>query len=179
MKLLNQEIDIRELPRSGKTFELVATAEECAEICERLQIRAVDKATARLKIESLGERAGVLVSGDVEGNVTQACVLTLEDVRSDIAEEFAVRFVNEAYAAHNTSDDFDPDEEDIELFTGDIIDISEVVVQYLSLAMDPYPRAENAEESGEIRFSSGSGTDIKGDDVPHPFAALKKLQDKT
>ena len=179
MNMLNHEVDIRQLPRSGRTMELAATADECAEICDRLKIRAIDEAAASLKIESLGERAGVLVSGHVSGKVTQACVLTLEDVHSEIAEDFAVRFVNEAYAAHNTSDDFDPDEEDIELFDGDVIDISEVVVQYLSLAMDPYPRAENAEESGEIRFSSGSGADIEEDEVPHPFAALKKLQDKT
>ena len=179
MNLLNQDVDIRQLPRSGRMMALEASEQECVEIRDRLKIRGVDELSASLKIESLGERAGVLVSGDIRGRVTQACVLTLEDVRSEISDEFGVRFVNEAYAAHNTSDDFDPDEEDIELFSGDFIDISEVVVQYLSLAMDPYPRAENAEEPGEIRFSSGSGADIEDEEVPHPFAALKKLQDKT
>jgi hypothetical protein len=53
------------------------------------------------------------------------------------------------------------------------------LVQYMALAIDPYPRAITVSEDEEFSYYSGSGAKDDVDEKPHPFAELKKLQDKT
>ena len=175
----DQSIDIRQLPKGGKVISLVAGDDECRALEDRLQLRCVDNVAADLTLSSLGSRAGVQLTGSLRADIVQACVVTLEDVADHIEEELAVRFVEDVHAASNTTDDIDPEEDDIEHFSGDFIEISEVVVQYLALAIDPYPRAESVQESPESVYSSGSGANWDVEEKPHPFAELKKLKDKT
>jgi uncharacterized metal-binding protein YceD (DUF177 family) len=177
--LVDSKINLRQLSKAGRWFDLVATESECHELQTRLNVRTVNKVEAKYRVDPLGARAGLQVSGTITADVVQACIVTLEDVPEQITEEFAVRLINEVYAENQREQDLDPEDGDFEHYSGEFIDMSEVLTQYVSLALNPYPRVNTVSKDEEIVYSSGSGADNEADEKPHPFAELKKLQDKT
>lgn len=103
---------------------------------------------------------GIAVDGRLSARVVQACVVSLEPVAERVTDEFAFRILSEGA---EPSDDLEGEDE-VELEHG-IAELGEVVAQYLSLALDPYPRAEGAELPDAAR-----------DDSANPFAALRGLK---
>jgi hypothetical protein len=67
-------------------------------------------------------------------------VVTLEPFPSHVEDSFAVDFGD---AAETEADeiDVDMDQDPPEPIVGGVIDIGELTAQYLSLALDPYPRS--------------------------------------
>ena len=179
MGLLDQQIDLRHLPKTVKTLTLSATKEDCKTLEQRLNVREVRSVNATLSIERLGARRGILLSGEVTANIVQICVISLVDVPEQVDAQIAVRFVDEERNTEAKTQDVEPDDEDVEYFSGDSIDLSEVLVQYLALEMDPYPRATGVPEDAEFVYSTATTEEWAADEKPHPFAELKKLQDKT
>jgi uncharacterized metal-binding protein YceD (DUF177 family) len=177
--LLGQQIDLRHLPKAVKTLTLRATEEDCKTLEQRLHVREVRSVCATLSIERLGARRGILLSGDVTADLVQICVVSLVDVPAQVAAQISVRFVDEARNTEASSQDIEPNDEDVEYFSGDYIDLSDVLVQYLALEMDHYPRAAGVSEDAEIVYSTATSEEWAADEKPHPFAELKKLQDKT
>ena len=110
-------------------------------------------------------------------NAVQACVASGEDVPEKIDQPFVLRFVPEAEAGIDSAD------EEIELgeaaldevgYSGSAVDLGEAVAQTLALALNPYPRAPNAEEA--LR---AAGVKIEGEEEKlGAFAALKDLLKK-
>jgi uncharacterized metal-binding protein YceD (DUF177 family) len=177
--IFNQPLDLRHLPKNGRLFEVAASDAECRELEDRLAVRAVSNAKMSYLVESLGSRAGLQVSGSISADIVQPCIISLADVPSHLSETFSVRFVDEQHIDAVRPEDMDPDEEDVETFSGDFLDVSEVLVQYMALAIDQYPRANSVSEDEEFSYYSGSGSKDDVEEKPHPFAELKKLQDKT
>ncbi len=142
-------------------LRIEASADECAAIARRLDILAVKTLVAALT--AVREDSGdISVYGSVSADVEQACVVSLEpvaeQVKVDISQRFTVR------ADEEEGEDEDP----FEPIVDDEIDIGEVIVQNLALALDPYPRA------------AGAVFEPVDDDegVPSgPFAALAQLRD--
>jgi uncharacterized metal-binding protein YceD (DUF177 family) len=115
------------------------------------------------------------VAGHVRARIGQTCVVTLEDIESDIDEPIDLTFappeqipqmaalVDEA----EESDEETPDPpEPIENGT---IDLGRVATDALYLAVDPYPRKPGAVFEPVVEAA---------DPEDHPFAALKVLQAK-
>jgi len=177
--LADGKIDLLNLSKAGRTFKLVATEKECRELESRLDVRTVNSVEAEYRVDPMGGRSGLLAAGTITADIVQACIVSLEDVRENISEEFAVRLVNEAHAENQRELEMDPEEGDVEYYSGEFIDMSDVLIQYVSLALNPYPRVNTVSEGEEIVYSSGSGANDEADEKPHPFAELKKLQDKT
>ncbi len=83
---------------------------------------------------------------------------------------------------------FDLDSEvDIEPMPAEWLDVADVAAQYLSLALDPYPREADYAELSEVedfaalsdRHDGAIGFDDRAPaegEKQNPFAALKKLQ---
>jgi uncharacterized metal-binding protein YceD (DUF177 family) len=177
--LADGRIDLQHLSKAGRRFNLVATESECRELEGRLNVRTVNSVEAQYRVDPMGGRSGLLAAGTITADIVQACIVSLEDVPEHISEEFAVRLVNEAHAENQRELDLDPEEGDFEHYSGDFIEMSEVLTQYVSLALNPYPRMNTVSQDEETVYSSGSGADDDVDEKPHPFAELKKLQDKT
>ena len=76
--------------------------------------------------------------------VEQVCVVTLEPFRSQVSDEVERYFLPGASEA-DASADVDP-------FSDGVIELGEVVVESLSLALDPYPRKPGA------TFEAGDAT---------------------
>ena len=145
----------------GRTEVLEATEAERAALARRFGIPAVDslRATLRLAPE---EDGAVMVRGRIDAAVVQDCVVTLEPVPQQVAEDIVFRLLPEGREPAEGPDE--PDE--IEAGNG-IADLGEAVAEQLALALDPYPRAPGAELPSEAT-----------DGTAGPFAALAALRRK-
>src|SRR5882672_6173204 len=143
--------------------EIVANPAERARLAERFGLLALDRLTAAVSLKR-GRGGLIQVRGRLEAEVVQACVVTLEPVRSRLSESFAGAVVIGL-------EDEDPPEELIE----GRIDLGETVAQQLAVALDPYPHAPGAEEKPEVPEQGESAAEKK---TASPFAALARLRER-
>lgn len=152
---------------------LEAAPSERAAVARRLGILGIDRLAAELTVSNLGGRL-YRVEGGWEAEVRQACVVTLEPVPARLTGRVQAAYEAGAPAIGAGSSEIvvDPDAEDpAEPLPAEGLDLGELVVQELAVALDPYPRAPGAEIAAEYRPSEG------GDDSG-PFARLKALKGK-
>lgn len=161
----------------GTTLEIAATSVERARLALRLGIEALERLEGRARIEP---RAGgrFRLHVDFVADVLQSCVVTLEPVSSRVEGQFDVVCAEETDPA--TPDVFvEPEgEEPPEPIVGGQVDVGELLVQYLALEIDPYPRQGDASVPADYRPEGtagpdGSDADGTGD---NPFAALAALK---
>jgi uncharacterized metal-binding protein YceD (DUF177 family) len=153
------------------TEAIEALPGECAALARRLGILAVDRLTARLTVKNLSGRV-FRVEGTWEAAVQQACVVTLEPVAESLSGCVEASFEAGARrpADHGGEVLVDPEAADpADVLPEDGIDLGELVVQELAVALDPYPRAPGAAvppqyQPSEVEKNEG------------PFAALKVLK---
>jgi uncharacterized metal-binding protein YceD (DUF177 family) len=143
----------------GLDITVEASTAECAALAERMQIPAVLALSCTFHLIREG-RDKVLARGVLRAEVTQTCVITLDEFDSPTAEVFQVRFV----PSGEESEDIDPDSDDEIPFDGNVIDLGEAAAEQLGLALDPYPRVPGVEMP-----PAGDEPDA------HPFAALRRL----
>jgi len=147
----------------------IETAEaERKALAERYSLLSLDALEAQLTVRS--DVAGeIVVEGRLQAEVVQECVITLEPVAETVTGPFEQRYT--LHAGDPVADlEIGPDDiEPPEPVIGDIIDLGELVAQYLSLFINPYPRAQDSDaQAGQYR------ADPQRDG---PFAVLSKLRE--
>ena len=164
-----QQVDA--LPAKGIEVAIEATAEERAALAEVLDILGIDALTARFEVRPW-RRDGVKVTGVVEADVHQACVVTLEPVAQHVREEVDVAFHPDAQPIEPDAEiEIDPDAPDQpEPLEHGRIDLGAIAAEHMALGLDPYPRAPGAVFEDIIE-------DDGLDDAPgSPFAGLSRLK---
>ena len=145
---------------------------EAEAIRQALNLRGLRKMRFQGELSPHGKR-GWLVEGTLGASITQECVVTLEPVKTRIDHDVSIRFLPEAMIEFDTPEDVL--EDDIEPL-GDIIDLGQIAVEALSLAMPDYPRSEAA-MLGQATATPEGATPIKDEDTK-AFAGLAALRDK-
>lgn len=113
------------------------------------------------------------VTGRVQARIGQTCVVTLEEIESDIDEPVELMFappeqIPQMAALVDEAEQTDEDTPDPpEPIENGIIDLGRVATDALYLAVDPYPRKAGAVFEPLVEAV---------DPEDHPFAALKALQ---
>src|SRR5690606_22661187 len=98
----------------------------------------------------------IRVLGEFSADVVQTCVVTLEPVPSHISGSFETFFSEDGVDPDSEVDfDHDNDEDLPELIENGKIDVGELVSQYLSLELDPFPRLPGASLGGKQGESLG------------------------
>lgn len=157
-------IDLDGLGGQGKTYRLIASEDQRARIARRLQTPSVEKLEGEMKVTA--SKSEIRVEGSLSALLTRECVASLELMDEAISEAFDADFARGALA-----EDEDPDDlEAPEVIEGDSLDLGELLVQQLSIAMDPFPRKPGAKSLAE---------DYAPKDSVSPFAALKGALGKT
>lgn len=153
-----------------------ADARELKALAVLWKVLDVGALTADLKVRRW-KKDGVKVFGTVHARISQACVVTLDPVQSDIDEEIDQIFVPEgSVLARIPANDegemiIDPDGPDLpETFIGDAIDVGAIVAEFAAMGIDPYPRKPGVEF--EPHTENSAGTEAK----PSPFAVLRNLK---
>jgi uncharacterized metal-binding protein YceD (DUF177 family) len=161
------------MPVEGRPVALAATAEERAEIAAFLEVTEVPR--LEVSLTALPFRDGIRVSGRLQAEVVQPCVVTFAPVRQEIDEPIDRIFLpgGEKQAGPGHAEVFvDLEEDDApDYFEGHELDLSDLVLETLALAIDPYPRAPGA-SLDEVLPS-------EPDDSDSPFAGLKSLKNPT
>jgi len=159
-----------EISDAGLSAERVATQEELERIARALELLSCPSLTAQYTITPLGQDRYQL-TGRLTAQVSQACVVTLEPITSDIDEELAVVFWPEEQIPAPAANEIDlGDEAEPEPIIGGYIDIGRVVFESLASAIDPYPRKPGATLDRDAAAPQGQ----QGQDGP--FAALAKIK---
>ncbi len=174
-------VAVDEIPAQGKSFEITPADDEKKAIAKRLGLVSLDGLKA--KVEVMRESGHVVqVKGALSAAVTQSCIVSLEPVTSEIEDVFeawyadheqALSFKRAQHEALNKKELADlpmlEENEDPEPIENGHIDIGELVTQYLSLSINPYPQKEGTEYANKEQEQKESPDKLR----PNPFAALK------
>ncbi|WP_424362149.1 YceD family protein [Methylocystis parvus] len=176
---LSRPLAATEVPAEGLEIQVVATDAERAALAEINDIPAVLSLTAELRARRW-RGDGLEVTGELRARVRQTCVITLEDFESDIVEPVELRFVPPQEAPRPRSRRRDAEPEPVEHdalgddppdeLVGGAVDLGEIASEFLTLALDPYPRKPGAE------FVEPAPE--KAEDSVSPFARLRPARDK-
>ena len=161
-----------------------ASAEERTRLVERLGLRGLVSLSADVSLSPWGE-GGVCARGEFKSRVVQACVVSLDPVTNIVDESFDIKFLPPTQLGQplQVIVNEDLDEDLPEAIEEGRIDIGELVVQLLALALDPYPRKAGAQVTGKIlpetagdKVSFNRPPVNEQNRVKGAFAALTKLK---
>lgn len=148
-------------PDKTRHETITASEEECAALAQRFGLRELFDFTAKIAIRRVAGGKAIRVAGSFSAEVVQICVVSLRDVPDFIEGSFETFFSEEPV---------EPGDEDApEMISKGHIDLGEVVAQYLSLELNPYPRAPGVSLAAQLAEAG------VGEGKASPFMALKAL----
>lgn len=169
-------VDVSVLPKSGHPVDARSdeeSREKLAAEFDLLEVRAFELTGKLRRWKSNGAR----FIGELKADVLSACVVTDEPVLQKIEEKIELSFLPEGSRLLKPEQFEDGElvldveaEDPPEMFTGNMIDLGAVATEYFSLALDPFPRADDAPEVTSTQI------DDPDEDKPSSFAALAALK---
>jgi len=171
---LSRPVSVISIPPEGLEIEIVASEAERAALADLNGLVAIPALTAQLRVKRW-RGDGLEVDGDVQATVRQTCVVTLEPFDAEIAEPLHVRFApppeenarRRPRESEASAHDIDLSGEDPpDPLMGGSVDLGLSVSEFLTLALDPYPRKPGAQ------FQEPAPA---ADAETSPFATLRKL----
>ena len=171
----SHRIAIEKLSSRAQDIVLEASPAARASLARRFDLLAVEMLRAEVAILKQGR--GAHLTGRFEAQVVQRCAISGELVPARVCEPIDLRFEPEAIEPGEV--ELEEAALDVLAVEDDAVDIAEAVAQSLFLALDPYPRADEAalarvralilsEEDAEAALADAKAK-------ASPFAALKKL----
>lgn len=129
-------------PRGGHTISIAAETAERTAVAKRLGLLGLDALTAQLTVERAADSVSFTVVGTFEAAVVQECVVSLTPLPSRLQDAVSGHFVppQRLQGAAEPEEIEDPLAEIPEPIVNGAIDLGELIVQHLALALDPYPR---------------------------------------
>ena len=157
-------------------MDVVATEAECEGLKERFDLVDLKSLKADGRIDKRA-REWVLTA-TLEAELAQRCVVTLKPVPAVVKASFERRYRvgdgkgGDGRAAIASGVDLDLEDADVDMVESDHIDIGEAIAEEFYLALDPYPRAKDADRVlAEVQGRLGGDDDASAD---NPFAKLRR-----
>ena len=147
----SRPVRVDALPKDGLQQNIEANAAELAALAKLNNLPGIARLSANLRLTRAG-RGAVRVRGEVQAEVTQTCVVTLEPIDAVVREEVDVRFAPAEEGRGRDPTHGAGKDELIEL-SGDEppdmiedgrIDLGALAAEFLALGLDPYPRKPGA-----------------------------------
>lgn len=190
MKLYSQEwsefIESSDIESKPLKVDLSMPEKNKKLVCKRLGIAGIDSVEATIKLTRSSVTKVIHAGGSLKAEIRQNCVITAEELERSIKEDFegwfadpseAVSFEKARRERLNQKEKEElpvmEEAEDPEPVIEGKIDLGELVVQHLALAIEPYPRKPGADLGLE-------GKEDRTDDYDYtnPFAKLKDWKEK-
>ena len=151
----------------ARTVAIEAGEGERAALAERFGLVSVESLAAELTLRR--EAGGIAARGRVTAEVIQACVVTDAPVPARIDEHVALLFVPEG---GDSDEEIELSAEDLDVvpYAGGAIDLGEAAAETMALALDPFPRAPDAEAA--LRAAG-----VLTEEEAKPAGALAGLKD--
>jgi len=163
-------VALHEVPQTGRSITLVADARTREAVAKLAGLRSLPRLEAQFELTPR-DRNGLQVTGTISATVGQDCVITLEPIENEIAEQVDLVF---APPAAPTIVDEEGKRVEVtpvdapEPLIGDLVDLGAITTEFLMLAIDPYPRKAG------VAFEAPA----KEADTGGPFAVLAALKKK-
>jgi uncharacterized metal-binding protein YceD (DUF177 family) len=143
---LSRVIRVDALPKGGETVTIEANPSEREALAAFLDLPSIEALSATLTMKRTAN-GGARVTGIVQGELTQTCVVTLESFPAAVEEEVDVRFApREARRSHEEPETVSMTEEDEpDPIVDGKIDLGALAAEFFALGLDPYPRKPGAE----------------------------------
>jgi hypothetical protein len=139
-------VHVARLPKTGMAVTIDADEAQRAALARLHGLQGVERLVATLDVTAW-KRGGVRVTGRVEADIVQRCVVTLEPVPARVDEAVAATFLPEgsrlAVPTYSAEGEIllDAEGEDgPETFSGDTVDVGQLAEEFFALGIDPYPR---------------------------------------
>lgn len=158
--------------RRPTTFDLVPTPEDRKAIAAELGIIGIKKLRFTGTLEPQGRTDWVL-QAHLGASVVQACVVTLDPVSTRIDEPVTRRYLRDL--PDIDAGEVEMPEDDTVDPLPETLDLRQVMIEALALALPPYPRAESADLGAAVFAEPGKAA--MTDDDAKPFAGLGALRD--
>ena len=176
----SHRFQVSRLGNTPKTVELTADAEALARIAEAYGLDSLTRFTATLEVRPW-KKAGVFVTGDLEAEGAQRCVVTLVPLPMSVKDHFERAYEPELDPRRRNPDLGEDGEIEIDLEAPEppdaiedgMIDLGALVCEQFVLALDPFPRAADA----ELEFAAPADVEEE-EEKPSPFKVLEQLKNK-
>ena len=170
---ISHPYELGRLPQAGDEVVIAPSADDLTRIAHWAGVERVDALKAKIDLRKLSPTRYAF-DAELEADIVQSCVVTLDPVHSHIARSFTRDLFLSPTARHVPKEvvvDVAPlDEDGREEITSLRYDLAVPVLEELVLAIDPYPRAPG------VAFEPPQN----GADSPeHPFAVLKGLKSRS
>jgi hypothetical protein len=154
---------VTRLPQKGMPVVIDADARQREALAVAHGLVSVERFHAELLVAPW-RRNGIKVSGRVEADITQECVVTLDPLHSRIDETVDGLFLPEDSKLGRLGFDgggeihVDAEGPDSpETFSGDTIDVGALAEEFFGLGIDPYPRKAGATLAGRGDDEASTG----------------------
>lgn len=152
-----------------------ATPAERVRLAGLFRVEEVASLTFDYRLDALPSRRYRL-TGEVTGELTQLCSVTLEPVVERIREDVSTEYWPARLLARADGEQPDPQDplenDPPEPLIDGKIDLGQLAAEVFASAINPYPRVEGADFAWEDPKAQGD------QGAAHPFAGLAKLKDK-
>jgi hypothetical protein len=160
------KVPVEEVSEAGRHYKLVADAPTRAALAKAIGLRDLPRLVATFDLTRRG-RDGLHVTGRVLATVGQDCVVTLEPMESEVAEDVDLAFSPKAKPESEAVVPLDLEARDPpEPLVNGQVDLGAIATEFLMLGIDSYPRKADA-DFAPPRIE---------DPTAHPFAALAALK---
>lgn len=164
---------VKDVPPAGKHINISASEDERAALAAFLGLPAIAKLAASFRLRPWG-RSGLAVEGDLAAEVTQTCVVSLDDLPVSVREEISEKFIEQDPRAKEPEDsvggEHEADLDSPELIVNGRVDLGALAAEYLALSLDPYPRKAGLEEMNEAVIEESEPEGVR-----KAFAGLDEL----
>lgn len=141
---LHRPIRLERWPDGRRAFGIKASPELLPMLAAWLDVAAVLSLGAEGELGRAGEAPEIRLSGRLEARLLQACVVTMEPVEMAVETAFD-RWFSLAPEVPGGCVVVSAEEADMEPLEGERVDVALVVLEELSLALDPFPRSPGAD----------------------------------
>lgn len=150
-----------------RAIAISADENERAALARRFDLLAIERLDAAFTVRREG--GAILAGGRVRASVVQPCSATGAPVPASVDELVELRFADEL--ADDEELELSPDALDTLPIENGAIDLGEAAAETLALALDPFPRAPDADA---VLAEAG----VLGEAPAGPFGALADLKRK-
>lgn len=174
-------VQVEPITKAPLNISISAGPEDRKRLAKRLGVLGINSLKAELEFERQKGSAVIQVTGHLSAVVEQACVVSGQKMTSSISEDIEAWYADHTEAvsfakarqereARKTSAELPilDEKDDPEPIEDGAINAGELVTQFLSLGINPYPQAEGVSSALKDEVSANN------DDIfRNPFAALK------
>ncbi len=143
-KEFSRIFEARTFTEKKQPLFFTATLEECESIALRLQIPKVKNFKVDCVLRQIPSTTSIEVTAHLKASLVQTCGVSLEEVADEVDEVLKLFLCPAHLLLEDSTVSYDDDGlcETIAIERDGTVDLGEIFLQYLSLSVNPYPRAK-------------------------------------